>query len=735
MTVAQQQEIFDAALEITDAAERGPLLDRACAGNPQIRKQIEELLAAQAGAEKFFSDSITSIALTTEELKAADQFEEASAAKLDEAIGSQIGPYRLLRRLGEGGCGVVYLAEQEKPVRRRVALKIIKLGMDTKSVIARFEAEQLALALMDHPNIARVIDAGATDAGRPFFVMELVQGVKFTTYCDEKNLPLRERLHLFIQVCHAIQHAHQKGIIHRDIKPSNILVAMHDGVAVPKVIDFGIAKAIEGRLTDQTVFTPHEHFIGTPAYMSPEQAELGGLDVDTRSDIYSLGVLLYELLTGKTPFDQKELIAAGLDAMRRTLRERDPLPPSGRIKLLALAELAASARQRGVEATRLRSVLTGDLDWIVMKALEKDRRRRYETANGLAADVKRYLDNEPVVASPPSRFYRLQKLMRRNRVTFAAGTVVVLTLIASSTVSTWLYLREREARRQAERAEQQKLNLQREAEHLDELRQTAEDRQKLLEAIPLFGAGQNELADALLEKIVVGKPASEHAVMYRTLGDWNAAQSRWPQAAHRFATLVQINQSAGQDTTLDDLRYAVVLTELGTAAEYDRFRESLVARYAGTDNPIIAERVIKACLLQPAGPELMRALGRFSEVAEQSLAISSSNLDPMAAWRAYSLALLAYRQGNYSLAIDRCERSRNYNQEMQSRIASVCLLLAMSHSQLEQQAQAHTELAKGREILKRHFPAGTVVSQRWEGFWFDWLIAQIHQREMEKLVK
>src|SRR5438105_2394540 len=303
-------------------------------------------------------------------------------ADVIEKPGDKIGHYKLLQKIGEGGCGIVYMAEQEEPVRRRVALKVVKLGMDTKQVIARFAVERQALALMDHPNIAKVLEAGATQTGRPYFVMELVQGIRITDYCDQNNLSTRARLELFTTVCQAIQHAHQKGIIHRDIKPSNILVALHDGVPVPMVIDFGIAKATrQQRLTDLTVFTAFEQFIGTPAYMSPEQAEMSGLDIDTRSDIYSLGVLLYELLTGRTPFDSKELLAAGLEEMRRNIREKEPMRPSTRLTTLEAGDLTVVAKRRQADPRKLIHLVQGDLDWIVIKALEKDRTRRYETAN------------------------------------------------------------------------------------------------------------------------------------------------------------------------------------------------------------------------------------------------------------------------------------------------------------------------------------------------------------------
>ncbi|MGA2557464.1 MAG: bifunctional serine/threonine-protein kinase/formylglycine-generating enzyme family protein, partial [Verrucomicrobiota bacterium] len=364
---------------------------------------------------------------------------------MSEKPGDRIGPYKLLQQIGEGGCGVVYMADQEAPIRRRVALKVIKLGMDTKQVIARFEAERQALALMDHPNIARVLDAGATETGRPYFVMELVRGTKITDYCDQQRLSTRARLDLFMKVCQAIQHAHQKGVIHRDIKPSNILVTINDGAAVPKVIDFGIAKATLGRLTDKTVFTAFEQFIGTPAYMSPEQAELTSLDVDTRSDIYSLGVLLYELLTGQTPFDSKELLAKGLDEMRRTIREQEPRRPSNRLTTMDEGELTTTAQRRQTDPPKLVHLVEGDLDWIVMKCLEKDRSRRYETANGLVFDVLRHLNHEPVLARPPSAVYKFQKAFRRNRLVFGAAAAFAVLLILGTTLSVWQARRARQA--------------------------------------------------------------------------------------------------------------------------------------------------------------------------------------------------------------------------------------------------------------------------------------------------
>jgi serine/threonine protein kinase/WD40 repeat protein len=449
-------EIFNEAKELPAGDERAQFLDNACGDDQQLRAEVNSLLLAAASA----GDYLRGVSAVSPQL-------EAEFARLKpEAAGERIGHYNLLQEIGHGGFGAVWMADQEQPVKRRVALKIIKMGMDTREVIARFEQERQALAMMDHPNIARVLDAGATSSGRPYFVMELVRGVKITEFCDRRKLSTQERLELFIRVCHAVQHAHQKGIIHRDIKPSNILVTIVDGAAVPKVIDFGIAKATSNQpLTDKTLFTAFEQFIGTPAYMSPEQAEMSGVDVDTRTDLYSLGVVLYELLTGKTPFDSEELLRSGIDQIRRTIREREPPKPSKRLHKLAKPDLTTTAQARQTDEHKLLQSVSGDLDWIVMKCLEKDRSRRYETANNLARDVERYLKNEPITARPPSRAYQFQKLVRRNKLTFVSIMMVTLALLVGLGTSMQMLLKERAAHtREAllrERAEEAEREIQR----------------------------------------------------------------------------------------------------------------------------------------------------------------------------------------------------------------------------------------------------------------------------------
>ena len=422
--------VVEKALQL-GSREREAYLDEVCRGNAAMRRELDERISLAAKANAFFGENATELADT----RTADPAEAA------EGIGAIIGRYKLLQVIGEGGFGIVYLAEQMEPVKRRVAFKVIKLGMDTREVIARFEAERQALALMDHPGIAKVLDAGATDKGRPYFVMELVKGVPITKYCDDHQLKTQERLELFITLCQAIQHAHQKGIIHRDLKPSNILVAVQDGVPVPKVIDFGIAKATQQPLTEKTLLTQFGQFIGTPVYMSPEQAEVSGLDIDTRSDIYSLGIVLYELLVGKTPLDARELMAGGFEEIRRRIREEEPVKPSTRAGTLAGAEQTTVTRHRRTNSVQLSSELRGDLDWIVLKALEKDRNRRYETATSFGNDLKRYLAHEPVTAAAPSRSYLIRKYVRRHRAALTIAAAFAVILITATLVSTSQALR------------------------------------------------------------------------------------------------------------------------------------------------------------------------------------------------------------------------------------------------------------------------------------------------------
>jgi serine/threonine protein kinase/WD40 repeat protein len=438
-TQLDEKAIFNVARKIDLPEARAEYLSQVCGADSDLLQRVETLLRA-------YQEQVSFLELP----RVPPTIDEPPL----EMPGTQIGPYKLIEHIGDGGMGTVWMAQQTEPVRRLVAVKLIKAGMDSAQVIARFEAERQALALMDHPNIARVLDAGTTDAGRPYFVMDLVRGVPITRYCDEHHLTPRQRLELFIPVCQAIQHAHQKGIIHRDLKPSNVLVALYDGKPVPKVIDFGVAKATGQTLTDKTLVTGFGAIVGTLEYMSPEQAEFNQLDIDTRSDIYSLGVLLYELLTGGPPFNRKDLEMAGMVEMLRVIREQEPSKPS--TKLSSSDALPTLSANRGTEPAKLKKLVRGELDWIVMKALEKDRSRRYETANGFAMDVQRYLNDEPVQACPPSAGYRLWKFARRNKGPVLAAAVVVLALVAGIIGTTWGMLRATDAEAAALNAAKQK---------------------------------------------------------------------------------------------------------------------------------------------------------------------------------------------------------------------------------------------------------------------------------------
>ncbi|OIR07495.1 serine/threonine-protein kinase PknB [mine drainage metagenome] len=727
MTVDRQREedLFERARQLEGEAERKALLDRECAGDPALRASLEMLLAAERAGGRFFDEGRTAVdvLLTEADVGAAANPGGAQGLEADgKMIGSQIGRYKLIDKLGEGGWGTVYLAEQQEPVHRQVALKIVRLGMETRGIIARFEAERQALAMMDHPNIARVFDAGETDRGCPYFVMELVRGEKITDYCRRNRLGLPERLRLFVQVCHAIQHAHQKGIIHRDIKPSNIMVAMVDGNPVPKVIDFGIAKATEARIGDNAAATAYIQLIGTPAYMSPEQAEMRWMDVDTRSDIYSLGALLYELLTGRTPFDAKALMEAGVEGMRRMLRDREPPRPSARLLGLPRPELVEAAAERQTDPGPLISLLKGDLDWVVMKALEKERQRRYETADGLALDIQRHLAFEAVSARPPSWVYRLRKSVRRNRVVYAAGTAVALALIAGTWTSTWLLFKEREARRRAVAAEQQQ----------SMLRRQAEVRERITQVNLLVNQDRYEQAARILSGLTLTRPSVEAAAAYRAVGEWYAIHDRWQEAVTCFRALLQLDALDGWDvSSLDALRLGPALINVGDREGYDRFRHDVVRSYLANPQPA-TDRVIKICLLAPLDESTRTALTQLAALSVRQVGDAESKQDVFqAAWISMSISVWEYRCGDFEQARRWAQRCLAYPDSVAPRSAAALAVLALSDLRLGHALAAREELAHGDAILAKKLQGGVDRGSPTQGFWFDWAFAQILLREAE----
>ena len=612
--------IFTEALGVP-VEERVAFLARACGGDHELRRKVEALLKSHEQIGDFLQEPPD---------EAVSQARIAATA--EEKPLERIGRYKLLQQIGEGGCGVVFMAEQEEPVRRRVAVKIIKPGMDTKSVIARFEAERQALALMDHPSIAKVFDGGATESGRPYFVMELVRGVKITEYCDEHLLTTEERLKLFIQVCAAIQHAHQKGIIHRDIKPSNILVTItSEGEPLPVVIDFGIAKPTTNqRLTDKTLFTAFDMFIGTPAYISPEQAALTNTDVDTRTDIYSLGVLLYELLTGLKPFDTTELLKQGIDEIRRVIREQEPVRPSTRLSKLNSVDLTTAAQRRRSEPPKLIRAISGDMDWIVMKAMEKDRARRYETASGLALDVKRFLDHEAVLARPPSKLYRFRKSVQRNKFLFFGIGAIAMFLIVSLIVVSAALAKERQTRREAEAdkriANAEAIKSKQVTQFLEGMlggvgpdvalgRDTAILREILAQAATRVG---KELTN---QPAVEAELRSVIGTLYQKIGEFPRAEEM-QRAALAIRRKHFGSESPEAATSLNDLGLALIACgKLSEAAEVHREALEIRRRHFGNENTDVAvsqNNLAHVCTQTGRLPEA-EALARVALATRQKL--------------------------------------------------------------------------------------------------------------------
>jgi serine/threonine protein kinase len=714
----REEAIFNQAKSLP-AAQRAGYLQTACGGDQALLKRIQRLLESSERAGDFLEPAAPA---------AGPSGTIVVTVPPSEKPGDFIGHYKIREQIGEGGCGIVYVAEQTEPVRRRVALKVIKLGMDTRSVMARFEAERQALAMMDHPNIARVLDAGATETGRPYFVMELVRGIKITEYCDQHNLHTDERLDLFIQVCHAVQHAHQKGVIHRDIKPSNILVTLHDGVPVPKVIDFGIAKATEGRLTDLTVYTELHQFIGTPAYMSPEQAEMSGLDIDTRSDIYSLGVLLYELLTGRTPFDAKELLQEGLDQMRKTIREREPIRPSTRLSTLLEADLTALAKRHGADAPKLIHLIRGDLDWIVMKALEKDRTRRYETSNALAADAQRFLKNEPVEARPPSGAYRFQKMVRRNKTAFAAVSAVAGALVFGLGLSLYLYSKERQALRLEKQALQRAIAAERQEALLRDqaekglaierrMREMAPVADKLSTAGFLLSQGLFDKAEDVMKDVPPMIPQS--ASIFNVLGEQHVRLGEWPLAITNFTKAVQFDPT----NHLWYQHLAPLLVMTGDHEGYQRLCDQMLREFGSTSDPPTADRMAKACMILPPPAANLQTLARMADTAV-GVGPSDSN------YVFYELvkALAEYRLGNFAAASDWAQKVVTHGGEL-PRTVEAYAVLAMAQSRLRQGDQANATLTMGRQLVQEKLENYRGVN------WHDRIGAQILMNEAAALIE
>ncbi|MCW1922934.1 serine/threonine protein kinase [Luteolibacter arcticus] len=706
-----ERTLFEAAAGLAEPAERAAFLDRTCQGDPDLRGRLEKLLALEDRAEDFFDMPPVKIPAGMSRI-AILEGEEGVTARQAAALadsGACIGRYKLVQRLGEGGWGVVYRAEQLEPVQREVALKVIRLGMDTENVIARFELERRALAMMDHPNIARVLDAGTTSTGRPFFVMELVDGEKITDFCQSGQLPIRERLDLLVQVCQAIQHAHQKGVIHRDIKPSNVLVRRHDGVPVPKVIDFGIAKATAGGGDGEATMTQRDQFLGTPAYMSPEQAA-GGADIDTRSDVYSLGALLYELICHRPPFDAQRLKDAGPEETRRILREEEPVPPS-----VAHGE------------KRLR-----DLDWIVMKAMAKERQRRYDTANGLAMDVVRFVQDEPVTARPPSRGYQLAKLFRRNKVLFTGGGVAVLGLVAALAFSTRMFLLEK-----ASREEQSRLRGIAETALANE-----EFRARVAQAAVMIGYGQLEGADKLLAEVPVElTPSSlEAADSFRRMAEWHLAAGRRDEAAKRYASFARaissVDSSDTDNVSRNLLPAAAMLCFTGDDAGYARLRELILERFSNTTHPVVAEQMLKVCLLRPADESILRQLRPLvvivSTAVDERGALAKN--PHMAAWSYFSLALAEYRDGNDARATLWANRCLASPKENQARMASARLILAMIEQRAGRTGNAKVFLDMTTGPVTERIGTQVVSGNDKDTFWYDWINAAIFHREALDLV-
>jgi serine/threonine protein kinase/Flp pilus assembly protein TadD len=724
-----ERSLFLALLEIDEPAKRSAFLEQACAGEPGLRSQVEHLLNAHEELGDFMNRPAALIPAGVEE------------NAMREGPGTRIGHYELLEQIGEGGFGVVFMALQERPIRRMVAVKVLKPGMDTRQVVARFEAERQALALMAHPHIAQVLDGGETDSGRPYFVMEFIRGIPITDFCDQNHLSFAERLEMFSSVCKAVQHAHQKGIIHRDLKPSNILVTLDDTLPVVKVIDFGIAKATGsacGGLTEKTLFTNFAHLVGTPIYMSPEQAQLSRLDIDTRTDIYSLGVLLYELLTGTTPFERERLRTLSSDEIGRIIREEEPPRPSTRLHALGQAAAIASSRPTG-ERARLSQLCRGELDWIVMKALEKDRDRRYDTVAALAADVERYLHDEPVQACPPSRWYRFRKLARRHKREFITlATLMVGVLLASVALvvsNVWIrqeQARAAEARDRADRA--QKL-----AEgRADEIRQGLERLQSATTLVDRgrWYAGKNRLDDANAAFRKAAELRPDHATAWVELSELYCRLGLWELAAADQARELELREP---ESTSRWYRHALLRLHEGDQAGYAAAVRRMWARFRGTTDWVFLADLVRASILSPAiDADLLEPTLDLAGHLRRSQENSWFYL--------YISGMAHYRAGRFGQAVDQLRQSLDGTPEWPLRSLSYPIL-AMALERQGQPVEARQALADAAAALDRWTEEMYQVEQdewhwvhdlggafRWPIAWWDWLEFQHFYDEAKLLL-
>ncbi len=780
MSESSERSIFLEALDRETAEARAAYLNQACVGNNELRAAVERLLGAHVLPDNPLDQPIGVLS----DDRANDLDSTFLCQPIAEGAGATIGPYRLMEQIGEGGFGLVFVAQQQEPVRRKVAIKIIKPGMDTREVIARFAAERQALAMMDHPNIARVFDAGTTETGRPYFVMELVRGVPITDFCDQHELSLRDCLELFAAVCGAVQHAHQKGVIHRDIKPSNVLVTLHDGVPVPKVIDFGVAKAVGQSLTDKTIYTRFAAMIGTPLYMSPEQAEMSGLDVDTRSDIYSLGVLLYELLTGSTPFQRQRFDSAGLDEVRRIILEEQPPKPSTRLTTVAASPSTVEAiRKRN--PLQLSTAVRGDLDWIVMKALEKDRVRRYESASELADDIRRFLNEQPIEARPPSQLYQLRKFARRNKAAIVTVSLILTAMVLGTAVSVWQASVAFSERNEKDEALKHALKLQQEADEARE--EIAQFATRMKEANVLVTSGRAHAdAQRWTEAYVAFTEAIERQPNYYNA--WTERASLevklglWDLAAKDFSKAIELGVPSDNPANWaiaqlflfngDIEKYRqYCLTMLGQAEQQDQrpsmslIRSCVMATEPVGDPDVLADRAVAMLAAfdtderrreqrrpgfppnartggrtgprdgsppkRPTGPPQMRGPGfPLGGPPEQP---DSRRIRFPRGVTLYTTGVSLYRAERYSEAVVRLRDALDDDHWPHNAIALPAL--AMAYHRSGQADQARETFSKAEKEIDAFIDA---IAQRPVGSmpipWFDWIECQLLHREASILL-